>query len=318
MEKEPILGGAKYLNPLTDYGFKRIFGSETYKELLIDFLNELINDQGKIINLSYLTTEQLGQKETDRKAVFDIYCKTDCDKYFIVELQKVRQAHFKERSIYYSTFPIQSQAQKGIWDFRLSAVYTISLVDFVLFENDENYFHDVKLIEEKTGKVFYDKLVYKYLELPKFTKELDELATNFDRWVYLLKKLPSFENRPAELQGRVFDTLFRAAEISQLTTKEMEEYKKSITEYADVQDAILYAKQEGRDEGFSEGVEKGREKGLEEGVEIGVERGREEGVEIGIEQEKIQIAQNCLKEGFSIEMISKLTGLTLEQVESLK
>ncbi len=310
MQNEPILEGAKYLNPLTDYGFKRIFGSETYKELLINFLNELIQDQGKIINLNYLTTEQLGQRETDRKAVFDIYCKTDCDKYFIVELQKVRQAHFKERSIYYSTFPIQSQAQKGIWDFRLNAVYTISIVDFLLFENDENYFHDVMLIEEKTGKVFYDKLVYKYLELPKFTKESPQLTTNFDRWVYLLKKLPSFENRPAELQGRVFDTLFRAAEISQLTTKEMEEYKKSITEYADVQDAILYYEQKG----FSEGVEKGRE----EGVEIGIDKGREEGLKEGENQKSLEIAKNCLKEGLSIETISKLTGLTLEQIESLK
>ncbi len=294
------------MNPLTDYGFKRIFGSETYKELLIDFLNELIPDQGKIINLSCLITEQLGQKETDRKAVFDIYCKTDCDKYFIVELQKVRQAHFKERSIYYSTFPIQSQAVKGKWNFQLSAVYTISIVDFVLFDKNENYFHDVMLIEKQTGEVFYDKLVYKYLELPKFTKELGELATNFDRWVYLLKKLPSFENRPPELQGRVFDMLFRAAEISQLTTKEMEEYKKSITEYADVQDAILYYEQ------------KGREEGVEIGLEKGVEKGREEGIEIGIEQEKIQLAKNCLKKGFSVEIISEITGLSPDQIESLK
>ncbi len=308
--EELCLEGMKYLNPLTDYGFKRIFGSETYKELLIDLLNELIHGQGKIINLNYLTTEQLEQRETDRKAVFDIYCKTDCDKYFIVELQKVRQAHFKERSIYYSTFPIQSQAVKGKWNFQLSAVYTISIVDFILFENDENYFHDVMLIEKQTGEVFYDKLVYKYLELPKFTKESSQLATNFDRWVYLLKKLPSFENRPPELQGRVFDMLFKAAEISQLTTKEMEEYKKSITEYADVQDAILYYEQKGRDEGFSEGVEKG--------IEIGVDKGREEGVEIGIEQEKILMAQNCIKEGLSLDVISRLTGFSPEQIRLLE
>ncbi len=292
----------KYLNPLTDFGFKRIFGSETNKELLINFLNELIQDQGKIINLNYLKTEQLGERETDRKAIFDIYCKTDCGKYFIVELQRVRQAHFKERSIYYSTFPIQSQAKKGKWDFQLSAVYTISIVDFILFDKNEYYFHDVMLIEKQTGEVFYDKLVYKYLELPKFNKKLDELTTNFDRWMYLLKELPSFENRPPELQGRVFDTLFRAVEISQLTTKEMEEYKKSVTEYADVQDAMLYA----REEGFSEGVEKGREEG--------VEKGREEG-EV---QKSLEIAKNCLKKGFSIETIAEITGLSPMQIESLK
>jgi len=289
METKTIFGGVKYLNPLTDYAFKRIFGSETYKELLIDFLNELIDDHGKIISLNYLTNEQLGQKETDRRAVFDIYCKTDCDKYFIVELQKVRQAHFKERSIYYSTFPIQSQAVKGKWDFKLSAVYTIAIVDFVLFENDENYFHNVRLMEERTGKIFYDKLVYKYLELPKFTKNGNELKTNFERWVYLLKKLPTFENRPPELKGKVFDMLFRVAEISQLTTKEMEEYKKSITEYADVQDAMAYAR------------EKGREKGREEGVET----------------RTVEIARKCLQKGMSVEDISELTGLTSEQIKQL-
>ena len=236
--------------------------------------------------MNYLPTEQLGQKETDRKAVFDIYCKTDCDKYFIVELQKVRQAHFKERSIYYSTFPIQSQAQKGKWDFRLSAVYTIAIVDFILFDNDDSHFHNVKLIEERTGKVFYEKLVYKYLELPKFSKNADELETNFDRWVYLLKKLPTFENRPPELKGKVFDMLFRLADISQLTPEEMEKYKKSITEYADVQDAMLYAS------------------------EVAMEKGREEGIE--------KVVLNCLKIDMPIEEISKITDLTVEQIEKLK
>jgi predicted transposase/invertase (TIGR01784 family) len=174
---------------------------------------------------------------------------------------------------------------KGKWDFRLSAVYTIAIVDFVLFDNDENYFHNVKLIEEQTGKVFYDKLVYKYLELPKFTKNGDELKTNFERWVYLLKKLPTFENRPPELQGKIFDMLFRAAEISQLTTKEMEEYKKSITEYADVQDAMLYAREKGSEEGFVRGINK--------------------------------IAKSSLKEGLSVEIITRITGLTPEQIKQL-
>ncbi|MCL2650781.1 MAG: Rpn family recombination-promoting nuclease/putative transposase [Candidatus Azobacteroides sp.] len=293
IELELGLKEPRYLNPLVDYGFKRIFGSEAYKELLIDFLNELIEDQGKIVSLSYLPPEQLGQKEEDRKAVFDIYCQTDTAKYFIVELQKVRQAHFKERSIYYSTFPIQTQAKKGKWDFRLRAVYTIAIMDFILFDDDENYFHDIKLIEESTGKVFYDKLVYKYLELPKFTKSINELETNFDRWVYLLKKLPTFENRPPELKGKIFDMLFRVADISQLTPEEMEKYKKHITEYADIQDAMLYEREVAMEKGRKEGMEKGREEGME------------------------KAAVNCLKLGMPIEEVVKITGLSRERIKSL-
>ncbi len=303
---------SKYLNLLTDYAFKRIFGSESCKDLLIDFLNELIEDQGRIIQLKYLPNEQLGKNEEDRKAIFDIYCQTDCNKYFIVELQKVRQAYFKERSIYYSTFPLQVQAQKGKWNFRLNPVYTVAILDFVLFdeENNEDYFHNVKLIEERTNQVFYDKLVYKYLELPKFNKPLHLLETNFERWIYLLKNLPTFKNRPPELQGKIFDKLFQYAEIEQLTNKEMEEYKKSILEYSDIQDALEYAKEKA--------AEAGRKKGLEEGLEEGREKGLEEGREEGREEEKNNIAKKCLQKGISLEDIAELTGLTKEQINRLK
>lgn len=280
---------SKYLNPLTDYGFKRIFGNESYKDLLIDFLNELIREQGKIIDLNYLNPEQLGSSENERKVVFDIYCKTDCGKHFIVEMQKVWQAYFKERSIYYSTFPIQSQALKGTWNFKLNAVFTVAIVDFILFTDEdekEHYYHDIKLMEERTSKVFYDKLVYKYLELPKFMKSLEELETNFERWIYLLKTLPTFESRPPELKGKIFDKLFQAAEISRLTQTEMKEYNKSIE-----QDA--YAR-------------------------IVMEQHRERGKEEGTTEAKLSMALNCLHFGLSIEDASKLTGLSVEEIVKLK
>ena len=285
---------SKYINPLTDYGFKRIFRNESYKDLLIDFLNELIREQGKIVDLSYLPPEQLGVREDDRKVVFDIYCKTSCGKHFIVEMQKVQQTYFKDRSIYYSTFPIQVQAIKGKWNYKLNAVFTISIVDFILFDEEEHYYHDIRLMEERTGKVFYDKLVFKYLELPKFTKSLEELETNFERWIYLLKTLPTFENRPPELKGKIFDKLFRAAEVSQLTPTEMIKYNKSIEEYDDVRDAMEYARNKGKEIWLEKGIDKGEKKA------------------------KIEMAINCLHFGLSIEETSKLTGLPVEEVTKLK
>ena len=262
--------GTKYLNLLTDWGFKAIFANEKNKDLLVDFLNELIIREDKIVDLTYRPTEQLGAEEQDRKAIFDIYCKTDKDEYCIVELQKVRQAYFKDRSIYYSTFPIQEQAVKGNWNYELHPVYTVAILDFTLFneteEDKKRYREEVKLMRTSTKTVFYDKLSFIYVELPKFVKNVDELRTNFDRWMYLLKSLPTLQDRPKEIQGKTFDKLFKMAEINKLTPQEMKDYNKSILEYSDVRDAANYAREEGLEEGFKYGKEEGVREGKEDGI----------------------------------------------------
>ena len=174
----------KYINPFTDYGFKKLFGEELNKDLLLDFLNELLKDeQGEILNLTYLKTEQLGTTEIDRKAIFDLYCENEKGEKFIVELQKTKQNFFKDRSVYYSTFPIRDQAKRADWNYELKAVYTIGILDFI-FDADKDepnkFRYDVKLIDKDTQKVFYDKLTFIYLEMPKFNKSEDELETRFD------------------------------------------------------------------------------------------------------------------------------------------
>jgi predicted transposase/invertase (TIGR01784 family) len=176
----------KYINPFTDYGFKRLFGEEPNKDLLLDFLNTLLRDeQGEIVELTYLKNEVLGHSGLDRKAVFDLYCTNDKGEKFIVKLQKTKQKFFKDRTLYYSTFPIREQAIKGSeWNFELKKVYLVAILDFV-FEEDENepekYRYNVKLSDIETCKVFYDKLTFIYLEMPKFNKTIDELETRFEK-----------------------------------------------------------------------------------------------------------------------------------------
>ena len=122
----------KYINPLTDFGFKKLFGEEVNKELLIDFLNELLPERHKIKELTYQPNEQLSITEYDRKAIFDLYCESEKGEKFIVEIQRAKQNFFKDRSVYYASFPIQQQAIRGSnWDFRLAAVYTIGILDFI-------------------------------------------------------------------------------------------------------------------------------------------------------------------------------------------
>jgi predicted transposase/invertase (TIGR01784 family) len=158
----------KYINPFTDFGFKKIFGEEASKPLLIDFLNALLPQANKIVDLAFKNNEQLGQIDADRKAIYDIYCENEKGEKFIVELQKAKQNYFKERTIYYSTFPIREQAEKGEWNYNLKAVYCIGILDFT-FEDYESevekseVVHEIKL-KNQNGKTFYEKLTYVYLD----------------------------------------------------------------------------------------------------------------------------------------------------------
>ena len=202
----------KYINPFTDYGFKKLFGEEMNKDLLLDFLNELLKEeQGQIVDLTYLKTEQLGVTDIDRKAIFDLYCENEKGEKFIVELQKSKQNFFKDRTVYYSTFPIREQAKRADWDYELKAVYTIAILDFV-FDSDkkdpEKFRYDVKLSDIETKKVFYDKLTFIYLEMPKFNKTVDELETRFDKWLYVIRNLNKLERVPDKLREQIFDKLF--------------------------------------------------------------------------------------------------------------
>ncbi|MEI7597647.1 MAG: Rpn family recombination-promoting nuclease/putative transposase [Bacteroidota bacterium] len=276
----------KYINPFTDYGFKKIFGEELNKDLLLDFLNELLKEeQGLIKDLTYIKTEQLGATEIDRKAIFDLYCENEKGEKFIVELQKTRQNFFKDRTVYYSTFPIREQAKRADWDYELKAVYTIAILDFV-FETDkaeENKIrYDVKLTDQETKKVFYDKLTFIYLEMPKFNKSIDELETRFDKWLYVLKNLSKLDRIPEKLKEKVFDKLFEAAEIAKFTTDQIRSYEDSLKYYRDLKNSLDTAKEEGK-----------------------------------IERE-IEIAIEMLKSNEPIEKISKFTGLTIAQIEGLK
>jgi len=311
----------KYISPFTDFGFKKLFGTELNKDLLIDFLNELLQaETGKIVGLTYLSTEQLGMIPDMRKAIFDIYCENERGEKFIVELQKAKQNYFKDRSIYYSTFPIQQQAEKGNWNFKLKAVYTIGILDFVFDEDKQDhdvFHHEVKLVDKSTQKVFYDKLTYIYLEMPKFKKCEEELETHFDKWLYVLKNLEYLTNRPAKLQEKVFAKLFEQAEIANYSEREYHEYEQSLKVYRDLKNVIDTAFEDGMAEGITkgrmEGIEEGIAKGREEGIEEGIAKGREEGIEEGIRL----TAKRLKAKGMTINVIADITGLNAEDIDKL-
>jgi predicted transposase/invertase (TIGR01784 family) len=259
----------KYISLLTDFGFKRIFGTEPNKNLLIDFLNTLLPTHHQIADLTFRNTEQLGSTPIDRKAIFDIYCQAISGERFIVEIQKAKQNFFKDRSIYYATFPIQEQALKGEWNYELSAVYTVGVLDFIFDDHKtENKLLHIIQLKDQECQVFYDKLKFIYIELPKFTKTLGQLTTHFDKWLYLLKHLAELSDRPLTLREGVFDDLFDAAEIANFDPNEQETYQNSLKYYRDMNNVVDTARQEGIEEGIGRGIGRGIKTGIERGIEL--------------------------------------------------
>jgi predicted transposase/invertase (TIGR01784 family) len=260
----------KYISLLTDFGFKRVFGTELNKPLLIDFLNTLLPAHHRIQDLTFKNNENLGQTPIDRKAIFDIYCQSISGERFIVEIQKAKQNFFKDRSVYYSTFPIQEQSLKGEWNYELTSVYTVGVLDFVFddHKNEDTLLHVVEL-KNQHCEVFYEKLKFIYIELPKFTKSLGELETHLDKWLFLLKHLAELNDPPSPLQESVFTELFEVAEIANFSPLEQETYQSSLKYYRDMNNVVDTSREEGRKEGRQEGLEEGRQIGMEEGQQVG-------------------------------------------------
>lgn len=282
----------RYVSPYTNFGFKRLFGNETNKDLLISFLNALLYKEQHVVDITYL--------RNDWKYMFDVYCENDKGEKFIVEMQKAEQQFFKDRSVFYSTFPIREQALRGEWDYKLKAVYTIGILNFVFDENreDENYYHhEIKLMNINKKEVFYDKLTFIYLEMPKFTKTETELETLFDKWMYVLKNLPRLMERPVALQERIFERVFRVAEIAKFNKNELVEYEESLKVFRDLNNVINTAEQKGETRGEA--------------------RGRAEGRAEGERKKALDIARNLKSSGLPVEDIAKFTGLTLKEISNL-
>ena len=268
----------RYISLLTDFGFQRIFGTAINKDLLICFLNSLFDGKQVVKDVSYLNPEHVGDVYTDRKAIFDVYCEGENGEKFIVEMQNAYQTYFKDRSLFYSTFPIREQAALLNFDMNEEA-----------FEK-EKIRHSVQLCDTATHKVFYDKLEFIYVEIAKFNKSLEELETLYDKWLYALKNLYKLTQRPKELCDKVFDRLFEEAEIAKFTPQELREYEASKIAYRDIKNSADTAKREG----IAEGMEKGMEKKSHE------------------------IAKKMLTKGMDEATVMEITGLSAELIQQLK
>ena len=291
----------RYISLLTDFGFKRISGTAPNKDLLINFLNSLFDGRKVIKDLKYNNSEHTGDLYTERKAIFDVYCESVDGEKFIVEMQNASQKYLKDRTLFYSAFPIREQAPKGdTWNYCLNPVYTVALVNYDMKEEAFDHgeiSHQVQLCDTATKRVLYDKLEYIYVEVTKFSKTEDELVSLYDKWLYALKNLAILSDRPAALRDRIFDRLFQVAEIARFTPAELREYEDSLKTFRDLKNSLDTAE----------------EKGLMKGMAIGLAKGREEGRAEGI----LSTARILKTMGLSVADIMKATGLSEDDIMQL-
>jgi len=232
-----------YMNPLTDFGFKKIFLN---KELLIAFLNDVVGTDIK--DITYLPTEGLGNYKYERTAIFDLLCHSKQGE-FIIEMQLGKQTYFKDRSLYYTSHVIRKQApRKKYWNYELKPVFIVAILDFIIFDEQsvqKFVIERVHLYRKNTGTVFSDKLNMIFIELPKFDKQPSELQNNTETWLYLLKNTFFLKTCPPEITGKIFRLFLEIAELKHLTPTEMEMYNISLKQNFYLRDIANCAKMEG-------------------------------------------------------------------------
>ena len=294
----------RYINPFTDWGFKRLFGQEFSKDLLINFLNDLFEGEFQIKDVTFKDKEQLGDTNDLRGCIFDIYCVTDDDKHFIVEMQNRWVPFFVNRSIYYASKAFVAQRKK--FDeagdrtpvlYQFVPVYVVCIMNFMPKEHEVTKFRtDVALREKSSDTIFSDKLRFIYLSLPFFNKSEEECESGFEKWIYVLKYMEMdevFKNLPLAEQKKMLDHLAKLPDVRYLSSEEQEKYDESIKAVDDYYSGLYGS--------YVEGEEKGIAKGRAEG-EL---------------SKSLTIARNLLAMGMSLPQIVKATGLNEEQLKQL-
>ncbi|WP_300597586.1 Rpn family recombination-promoting nuclease/putative transposase [Niabella sp.] len=265
MKNTVIVPLGRYIDPLTDFGFKRIFASESHKDLLIAFLNALFQGRKKICAMVYNPQENNGPARHHRKTIFDLTCTGPDGETFIIEVQRAGQKFFTDRALFYTACRLQEQGPKGNkhWDFELKEVFFVGIMDFNFDHTSPGkYLHYVRPTEEETGNIFYNKLGLIFLELPNFNLRENDLNTDLKRWLYVLRNMAKLEKIPVNLHKATFQKLFKLAEVSNLKKEEYMLYQKDVldkwTEYSVLKTA--------EEKGIAEGEVLGKAKGKAEVV----------------------------------------------------
>ena len=299
----------RYINVLTDYGFKKVFGD---KEIMTAFLTDLLQPASPIQEITFLDKELSGMSKYERGVIYDMFCRTEDGSEFIVEMQNRSQMYFTDRILYYLSRSFSSQEYMGDngWNFRLTPVYCICFLNFHLRGFEPRTLRTVQLTVDETGELFSDKLKVFTLELPLYRDMREEdCKTQIDYWLYNITNLETMKtNIPFQQQQPVFEKVGNIAELVRMTPEELKQYHISIDTYRTNLAVMKNERAEGHEEGRAEGREEGRAEGREEGLAEGLEK---------LKTATLNIAKQLIATGMSAEQIAAITSLPLETVVEL-
>ncbi|QZA58613.1 Rpn family recombination-promoting nuclease/putative transposase [Candidatus Rhabdochlamydia porcellionis] len=301
---------SKYLDPKNDIAFKKIFGTEKNKDILMHFLNDILgfSEDALIMDIEFLSPILPPKIAVKKQSIVDVLCKDKKGIKYIIEMQVTKSRGFEKRAQYYASQVYGNQANVGDEYHGLKEIIFIAIADCIIFPNKSHYKSDHVILDKATYEHNLKDFYFTFIELPKFNKSKEELSTIEEKWCYFFKH--AHETTEAELQkviGRdtIIHRAYTALDQFHWTERDLATYEELKRIHMDNKAAIaqqIYemenAKTEGRAEGRTEG--------------------RVEGEAIGIEKEKMQTAKRLLQTGCGIDLIVQATNLPREQIESLK
>ena len=288
MENKPVIN--KYIDPMVDYGFKKIFKESGKKQLIIRPLNAIFGLE--ITDIEIRDSEQLGLTDRERKATFDMHCTTGDDKKFIIEVQLADQPFFMERAIYYTSLSIAKDAERGKWNYAIDPVFFLGLLNFDIRHleperaDPRQFIHKFMLREGQTSELMSERLRYAFLEVSRFDKPKEACNTFEERFLYLMKNLPTFAEEPELWDDPYFNEMMEEAEYAKMTMEQRYQYAMSMKQKWDYANQLAFAEQTGKAEGR-----------MENGIES---------------------ARRMLEDHLPIETIAKYSGLSIDQVLDLQ
>lgn len=302
--------GQRYIIPTSDWGFKRLFGSEMNKGLLIGLLNKIIDDK-VIEDLEYLDREMLVPVGTVRNMSFDVYCKCADGSRVIVEMQNYAKASFVDRALVYTSASIlENYSQTKAKDYRVQKTYLIAITGEKVFPKVDKAPVRLALCDMDAPQttVLNDKILQIFIELPKFADDLndiDEDSSFLNKFAVALKTMSFYSDRPQVMDDEMLVNMFRAADLHRYGADDRSEYKISVMNEFEYDETLKEYRQEGLEEGLAEGLEKG----LTEGRELGLAEGRTESAK--------EIARKLKAAGIAFQIIASCTGLDEVEIASL-
>ena len=288
----------KYVDIITNSGFKALFGDENNKDVVMHIINVLLPEHRKVTEIEYLPTEHLGPVHRINKEYhYDFMCRDTTGTVFIVELQRYEEVDWFKRCVSYACRSYDRQNRRGE-DYNVAPVYLIGLMDIEIDHPDKEfwkgrYISEYTFREKESHDLLGETIVIIFAEMANFSKSIEECVTDADKMLYLLKNIGKMTDRPAWLQHESYSRIFNACEIAEFSEDKRIQYEKDMYDEKRIKGEMKAARR------------------------IGYENGHKEGRAEGEAIAKVELARKMIDAGMDPEQISQLTGLDISEIKAM-